>query len=219
MKTSTPSDLLSLDLSTHTGWAFYKGGVLADVGYFDVKIENYVANIRKWTDIPSVYPYNLMTAAKFMSSKCITLWHQLGEPNIVTEHTEGSKHRISQRTLEFIHFALFSEFEEQMVIGQHSIKYLLNSDWRKHCKCYIKEWPEYQKWNKEVSKAKKKAKPTKSGARVAKIDGKIVSPIDQKKLSIIIAKKNHPDFADRIDNDNTADAVNLGDAAIALKVF
>lgn len=207
-------DLLALDLSTHTGWAFYQSGVLSKVGSFDVKIHDYVTNVKKWSDLPKNYPYNLIMAARTMSQMCVNLWHDLGKPSIVTEHTEGSKHRISQRALEFIHYDLFNN------IPPYVMKYLLNSDWRKNCKCYLKEWPEYQKWNKEVSKAKKKAKPTKAGAKVAKIDGKVVSPIDAKKLSIIIAKKNHQKFEEQIgSNDNIADAINLGDAALAYNIF
>lgn len=209
-------DLLSLDLSTHTGWAFYQSGVLSKVGSFDVKIENYVTNVKKWTDLPRVYPYNHINSADDVAERCLQLWDSFKRPNVIAEHTEGSKHRISQRTLEFIHYAVFTELGNQGC----QPRYLLNSDWRKHCKCYLKEWPEYQKWNKEVSKAKKKAKPTKSGARVAKINGKIVSPVDAKKLSIIIAKKNHPQFEEQIgSNDNIADAINLGDAALAYGVF
>jgi hypothetical protein len=214
--TTPSSKLLSLDLSTHTGWAYFEDGILIDAGAFDVKVYEYVANVKKWSDLPEIYPYNHIGAANHVAVECYNLWTKLSQPNVVTEHTEGSKHRISQRTLEFIHFAVFSKFSEYGV----NTRYLLNSDWRKYCKCYISQWPEHQKWNKEVGKAKKKAKPTKAGAKVAKINGKIVSRIDQKKLSIFIAKKNHPKFIDLIGtNDNIADAINMGDAAIALKVF
>jgi hypothetical protein len=214
--TSTPSYLLSLDLSTHTGWAYFKDGVLVEVGSFDVKIPNYVANVKKWSDLPDIYPSNHIKAADEVADQCIQIWLRLGRPPVVTEHTEGSKHRISQRTLEFIHYAVFSQFAR----NGHVPRYLLNSDWRKNCKCYISQWPDFQKWNKEVGKAKKKATPNKAGAKVAKIDGKIVSKWDAKKISIYIAKLAHPGFEEIIGtNDDIADAINLGQAAIDLKVL
>lgn len=209
-------NLLSLDLSTHTGWAYFECGALISVGKFDVKVKNYKGIIKSYSDFPPEYPYNLMEMADAMAQHCVGLWLSLGKPGIVTEHTEGSKHRISQRTLEFIHFALFQQLK---AAGSPNIKYMLNSDWRRNVRCYISQWPEMQKYNKEVGKAKKKAKPNKAGAKVAKINGKVVSKWDAKKLSIHISHKLYPDFSEQIDTDDIADAVNLGHAALNMRLF
>lgn len=202
---------MSLDLSTHTGWAYYGDNKLVSVGSFDVKVIDYISELRSYRDVPITYPQNLINAARSMSKMCLELWISLGEPLIVTEHTEGSKHRVSQRLLEFIHFA---HFDSSM--GTKT-RYLLNSDWRKYCRCYISQWPDIQKWNKEIGKIKRKAVPTRSGAKIAKIDGKIVTRYDAKRLSIHIANLNHKDLIDQIGkNDNIADAINMGDAALEI---
>ena len=74
----------------------------------------------------------------------------------------------------------------------------------------------YQKWNLKIRAAKKVAVPTKNGSICAKIDGKRVSAINQKKLSIIIANEK---YGIQIKNDNIADAINIGRAAVELGVF
>jgi hypothetical protein len=213
-------DILSLDLSTKTGWAFFSDNKLVKVGTFTHKVVDYKSEIKIWTDIPKAYPYNILNMAQTVAEACVQLWFQLGQPYIVVEHTEGSSHRISQRTLEWIHYAVYNRLHNYaLVSGVDKFKYVLNSDWRKATNCYISQWPEMQKFNKEVAKAKKKATPNKAGARVAKIDGKIVSKWDAKKLSIYIAKKNYPDMADQITTDDIADAINMGHAAIKLGIF
>lgn len=209
------SKLLSFDLSTHTGWAYFENGVLRQAGHFDVPVDGYVSIVKTYLDLPPIYPLNMMDTSIKIAYKCIEIWEHFGRPDIVTEHTEGSKHRISQRLLEFIHYAFFLHLLPEGA----NIKYLLNSDWRRSTKCYVSQWPEMVKYNKEVAKAKKKAKPNKAGARVAKIDGKIVSRWDQKKLSIHIAKLDYPGLADTITTDDVADAINMGTAAIRLGLF
>lgn len=217
-------DILALDLSTKTGWAFFKYDCgtyqLAEVGTFTHKVVSYKSNIKSYMDIPPEYPWNFIDTAEAIADECIDLITRLGWPNLVIEHTEGSSHRISQRTLEFIHYALLRKLNEHGgYFMSANFQYLLNSDWRRACNCYISQWPEMQKWNKEVAKAKKKAKPNKAGAKVAKIDGKIVSKWNAKKLSMHIAKLYYPSFEDKITTDDISDAILLGYAAIKLKIF
>ena len=215
-----PHPLLALDLSTKTGWAYFSAqGKLTQVGSFTHKIDKYAANIKSWKDFPSEYPWNFMDTSVEVSNSVRLLAMELNCPKIVIEMTEGSRHRISQRTLEFIHYAVLNILQTSGY-SSTKLKYILNSDWRRDTRCYISQWPEFVKYNKEVSKAKKKSVPNKAGAKVAKIAGKVVSKYDAKKISIHIAKTNYPLFADRIgSNDDIADAINLGHAAYNLGVF
>jgi hypothetical protein len=100
-------------------------------------------------------------------------------------------------------------FEQQGI----EYRYFTNRCWRVVCGCYVKDWPEVIVWNKNVSKAKKKAIPTKAGAKVAKLNGKIVKKIDQKGLSILLANEH---FKLQLNDDNVTDSLNLGRAAIEL---
>jgi hypothetical protein len=215
-------NILSLDLSTHTGWAYFEEGRLVRVGKIDSKILDYKSNIKSYLDIPIQYPWNIINVANKIAEQCGDLAIKFNYPNIVIEETEGSSHRISQKTLEFIHFAVLQNLRNLMPYGTASnfpIRYLLNRDWRNISKCYVSQWPEMVKYNKLITKAKKTAKPNKAGAIVAKIDGKIVSKWNAKKLSVYIAKLEYPEFADQIVDDNVSDSILLGKAAIQLKLF
>lgn len=204
-------DLIAFDLSTHTGYAVFHDGNLIDHGVLEIEpISNYKADVKSYKDLPEEYPFNLMTAAQQVAISCYQVYLKYPNSKVVIEHIEKGKQRISQNLLAFIHYAFLEQFRE---IG---VRYLLVSDWRNQTKCYLKYWPEYRAWNAKVGRAKRKATPTKAGAKVAKIDGKIVSRIDLKKLSIIIANEH---YSLDVKNDNTADAINLGRAAIELGLW
>lgn len=198
---------LSLDLSSKTGYAFFEDHKLTSHGLLESPIEDYFTDVSDFTQLPDSYPDNLINSAKSMTQMVVDLLG--GVELVVTEHTEGSKFRFSQRYLEWLHLLIIQELKNKSI----RFKYLLNSDWRKATNCYVSLWPEYRKWNRQVSKAKKSATPTKTGAMVAKIGGKVVSRVDQKKLSIILANKH---FDLEIKDNNIADALNLGRAAIEL---
>lgn len=198
---------LSLDLSSKTGYAIFNDHVLESHGLIESPIKDYFTDVYKYDQLPKSYPENLINSAKNMVKMIAPLLS--GVEFVVTEHTEGSKFRFSQRYLEWLHLFLILHLKKEKVPFQ----YLLNSDWRLATRCYIKFWPQYKQWNGRVGRAKRKAKPTKAGAKVAKIDGKVVSTINQKKLSVILANDF---FKLEVKNDNIADALNMGRAAIEL---
>jgi hypothetical protein len=204
--------LLSLDISTHTGWSTFIDGKLSEYGLIETEIQDYKAEVRSFKDYPASYPQNFLNAARDMAAKIATLVEAQKPDAVVTEDTSKASQRFSQKYLEWTHYCVATYMEEHKI----PYRFLTNRCWRLACKCYLKEWPEYVQWNKTVSKAKKKAIPTKSGAKVAKIDGKIVTKIDQKKLSIIIANAA---FGLETSDDNIADSLNLGHAALALDLF
>lgn len=203
-------DIIAFDLSRHTGYSVFRDAKLINYGLLEEEITGFKAEIKKYTDLPDSYPFNLISAADTMVDRCWEIYNQYPEAKVVVEHTEKGKQRISQKFLLFLHYAFSKKFEE---VG---FKYLLVSDWRIQTKCYLKHWPEYKRWNGRVGRAKRKAKPTKAGSIVAKIDGKVVSTINQKKLSIILANEK---YGLSIKDDNIADAINIGRAAVELKLF
>jgi len=202
---------ISLDISTNTGYAVFEENTLISFGVFTRKVKDYKADIGTYKDLPECYPDNFLDAVDLITKECLRVIHEHGINIVVIEHPESGKQRLSQRLLEWIHLTLVRELKEQYI----PFKYILVNDWRNVVKCYLKYWTEYRNWNKQVKKARNIAVPTKTGMLVPKIDGKRVSAINQKKLSIIIANE-HYDLD--IKDDNIADAINMGRAAKELGI-
>ena len=206
-----PKRYVSLDISTNTGYAIFHNTKLIKYGVFTRKVHEYKADVKTCTDLPKSYPDNFIAAIDAITAMCMRIIKNNDIDMVVMEHPEQGKQRMSQRLLEWIHLALIREFKRYEI----PYKYILVSDWRKVVKCYIKDWPDLQHWNKEVRKAKGKATPTKTGRKIAKIEGRRVSKIDQKKLSIMIAN----DYYNlEVTDNNIADAINIGRAANELNL-
>jgi len=58
--------LLSLDLSTHTGFAFFDNDKLIDYGLLETKIEDFDVS---FADKSPLYPWNLIQSAGEMADK------------------------------------------------------------------------------------------------------------------------------------------------------
>ena len=205
---------IALDISSNTGYAVFDNDKLIAYDVFTRKVEGFKADIKAFTDLPDIYPYNFMKASQEVARLCHNAYGKYGCSMAVIEHPELGKQRLSQRLLEWNNLAVCQRFQEFGI----PFKYLLVADWRKRVQCYLRYWPEHQKWNKEVGKAQKIAKKEseKLGRKVmAKIDGKVVSKINQKKLSIILANEK---YGITIKDDNIADAINLGRAAWELEL-
>lgn len=200
---------ISLDISTNTGFAIFNGSELDTYGLITVKVPEYKSDIKKFSDFPKAYPYNFLEASLTMANQIKDLLAEEKIEYVVMEHTEKGKQRLSQRILEWFHFAIVKMLVDQSI----PFSYILVSDWRKEVKCYLSCWPEYTAFNKQVKAAKKIATPTKTGRKTARIDGKRVSKMDFKKLSIIIANKK---YGLEITDDNIADAINIGTASSVL---
>ena len=200
---------ISLDISTNTGYAIFEDTKLTDYGVFTFKAREYKADIKTYKDLPECYPVNFLEVADKITNGCMQLIKDNNIDLVIIEHPENGKQRLSQRLLEWTHLTLVRELRKI----EMPFKYILVNDWRGVVKCYLKYWPEHQIWNKEVKKAKAKAIPTKTGMKVPKIEGKRVSAMNQKKLSILIANQHY--FITVKDN-NIADAINIGRAYIAM---
>ena len=170
--------ILAFDLSRHTGWAVMDGPERVDSGFFEVKIAGWKSDISKTDQFPPQFPGNFETVIEEIVEKCKDLVARYKPDLVVTEFIEGSSRRFSQLFLDWIHL----DFYRCMKAIEQPFKYMLNSDWRNHCRCYVSQHPEVKKYNAQVGKAKRKAVPNAVGAKVAKIDGKVVSRINQKKL-------------------------------------
>jgi hypothetical protein len=201
---------LSLDLSSRTGWALWKGHKLQVFGLIEEIIPDFKHNVKSFKDLPHNYPYNLIGAIDRLMDQLEVLFASNSIHFVVVEHTEGSSFRFSQKYLEWLHLAFFRKFG-----FKYKVLYLLNKDWRTATGCYIKLWPEFQQRNKLYAKLKRKLKN-----KIVKHEGKRISRMDQKKLSVHIANIFISDFGfDPVSDDNIADAINLGRAAVKLNLI
>jgi len=206
-----PIRYIGLDISTNTGYAIFEDSELIKYGVFTRKVDGYKADIKTFEDFPDSYPNNFLITADAITEECIKVIQENNIDMVIIEHPESGKQRLSQRLLEWTHLTLVRE------LNKHSIpfKYILVNDWRGVVKCYLKYWPEHQDWNKQVRKAKSKAIPTEKGNQIPKIDGKRVSAVNQKKLSIMLANSH---YNLQIKDNNIADAINMARAAKELKI-
>lgn len=198
---------LCLDLSSRTGWALWDGQDLKQFGLIEEIIPNFKQNVRNFKDLPKEYPSNYVDAIDRLMSKIAEVFEKHPVTMIVVEHTEGSSFRFSQKYLEWLHLVFWQKFSKKC-----KIIYLLNKDWRQATDCYLRCWPEFIEHNKLHAKLKKKLK-----SKVVKHEGKRIGRKDHKKLSIHIANILLTRLnKELISDDNIADAINLGQAALVL---
>lgn len=150
-------DVLALDISTHTGWAFFRNAQLVNYGMIDVQIEDF--NIKDPTK-SELYPMNIINAANKMAHE---LWNLIvtSRPHlIVLENTVKGKNRNTQRVLEFIHKALLDKIAENF-----SFVYMDPSEWRSILNMRLSK--EDKKNNCLVSQGKKRGRITKKHLSVS----------------------------------------------------
>jgi hypothetical protein len=202
----------ALDLSRHTGYAVFDGNKLIKHGVLEVEIQHYKQHVIKYDDLPEQYPQNLLDAANQVCRLVLELCLKEGVSLVVVEDSEPSGRRFSQRFLEWVHLKVFEKMRDHNIV----FKYLLNSDWRKQTKCYMKHWPEFKEHNKKRNGLKKQTKPNKAGARVVRTENGVMKKLDQKDISLFVANQK---YGLSLTDDNISDALNLGTAAIELGLF
>lgn len=122
------SKVLSLDLSTKSGWALFIDGKLDSYGLIRVKVEDFNVNSKPGPEKSPKYPWNIMDAANGMGQKILELTSEHIPDTIVIENTvKGSKNRHTQRILEWIHKSVL---EKLRPLGK-KIFYMDPSEWRK----------------------------------------------------------------------------------------
>jgi len=141
--------VLSLDLSTHTGFSCFEG----ERGQEPKLLEYGVIHLGKGLDEFGAYPYNYVEAAKEqannITSKCFGWW----SPSlIVIEETNKGKNRYTQKMLEFLHYSLIEKLKRLDV----PVVYINSSEWRKIVGLSLSK--EQKKQNAHLRKAKREGK-------------------------------------------------------------
>jgi hypothetical protein len=138
--------VLSLDISTKTGWAF---AISSDGG---IQLEDYGA-IPQIHEPEGEYPSNYVMWAYKCYAEMVRLIEKYSPQVLVIEETsKGSKNAFSQKILEWSHFLLAQYIKSSKI----KAVYLLTEQWRREIGCQMTK--EEKKRNKEVREYKKKNK-------------------------------------------------------------
>lgn len=138
--------LLSLDISTNTGYALLdmERGIPLLWGnvWNEEKIETFAP-----------YPYSYLFAAEAIAGTIYDIVVRHNPDQIVIEETNKGKNRYTQKILEFLHCCVLKKFAECTI--SRNIFYISTSVWRQ--KVGIELTKEQKKANAKLSKAKSKA--------------------------------------------------------------
>jgi len=104
------SRILSLDLSTKSGWAVFQNGVLEKSGELaQVKVVNFNVNDKPWTQ--PEYPWNIIDAADEIAKQIYNLIGEQQPTFIVIENSVKGKNSQTQRLIEWFHFTVLREIK------------------------------------------------------------------------------------------------------------
>lgn len=185
--------VLALDLSTHTGWAFFEGKLsdkpnLLSYGEINSPVADF--NVNKDPNKSVKYPLNILLASKLMTSKIKEKIDEFDPHIVVCEQTVRGKNRHTQRCLEFFHKDLLELYYKEYS-GDFKFVYMDPSEWRKILNIRLSN--EDKKNNKLVTQGKKRGR------------------VNRKHLSIKWIFDNY-DIKLPIKRNNESDAICLGAA-------
>jgi hypothetical protein len=207
--------ILSLDMSTKTGWAFFistqNGLTLVDYG----KLEQIHTPDGR-------YPSSFLIWAHAVFEKIRELiLHNAPDVIIIEETSAGSKAIYTQKILEWIHFLVASFLVDKCI----RVIYIMTEEWRRETGCLMSK--EEKKLNAKVSKLKAKQKSeilqdeslteeekkSKLKSVRAKIDGKVAGRTGRKHVNVRRANEVFGEFLNeplRQRDEDKADALLLG---------
>lgn len=139
----TSERILSLDISTKTGWAV---ATSSDSG---IKLEDY-GTILQIHEPEGKYPSNYVTWAYKCFEEILSLISRFNADILVIEETsKGSKNAMSQKVLEWIQFLVAKYIKD----GSIRAVYIMTEQWRREIGCQMNDGEKLK--NKEVRKYKK----------------------------------------------------------------
>ena len=146
--------ILSLDISTKTGYAVFEDGKYKSSGALPkVFVKDF--NVNKEPQKSSEYPWNIIDAADEVAKSILALYSDVKPDVMVLEDTNKGRNRATQRCLEWLHYSILKILRP---FGK-PIKYMDSSEWRKIVGLKLNQ--EQRKNNKDVSAGKKRGKVNK----------------------------------------------------------
>lgn len=161
-------NVLSLDISTKTGWALIESGPV------DTTLMA-AGQIRKMAEPEGQYPANYIEWAYAVFGEILALIETLTPDILVIEETAaGSKNAMSQKILEYIHFLVARYIRDTGI----RCMYILTESWRRETGCQLSTTE--KKRNKDVKKYKEK-----HNTKLAKdANGKVMGKVGRKHVNI-----------------------------------
>ncbi len=153
--------ILSLDISSKTGWAILEDGKLITYGRIDVPCED------------NSWPLGIHTWAKNTATAVFELIQNTECEKIVIERANSSRFRSSQNFLDWIHYSLID-----MCINNDyftKLRYTDSAKWRRLCEI---------KLNSEQKKQNKLARQASKAGEIYKVNGKRVGKKTKKHLAV-----------------------------------
>ena len=181
--------ILSIDASSHTGWAIFQDKKLIQYGKIDVPCQD------------SSWPWGVMKWAEEIAEQItrLVINNSIGFNKVVIERANSSRFRDSQNVLDWMHFCILKNSIND--VWNDIIIYMDSSEWRKICKINLSK--EQKKHNQMVSKEKRK------GNKIVKVNGKRVGRLTKKHLAVFYCNENFGTTFKIKDND-IAEAICLG---------
>jgi hypothetical protein len=168
--------ILSLDMSTKTGWAFFEMVIPPTISSKapDLLLKEY-GKIEQIHTPDGEYPGSFVTWAEDCFQKLKELIVRFSPDTLVVEETSaGSKAIYTQKILEWIHYRLAAFVVDTGL----KIRYILTEEWRRETGCLMSKAE--SKHNQQVRKYKKK-----NGTSIAyNEEGKRVGRITRKHVNI-----------------------------------
>lgn len=171
--------ILTLDLSTSTGWAFSNtspGQATFNIDYGVIKLDKPIH------EHAATYPWSYLLAVAALVSQIEQLVEGLHPDIIVIEETNGSRARYTQKVLEFIHFGVLQMIAKYIVNKNFKaqVVYINTSDWRKVLGLHLTK--DDKKKNAKLAKAKRDA--LKKGEKLDKKKLGIKGKVNKKHVAI-----------------------------------
>lgn len=188
--------LVALDISTNTGFAVYVDGKLVGSGTL-------------WPDSHEsdfgTYPNNYVDFTRCLAGKIfkevlspVLQANPGGDIRVVIEETTASQNNYAQKKLEFLHFQVL----EICARYRFPVVYIRDGVWKRIVGATQNK--EERNLNAKIARIKKK-----TGAKLAKIDGKVVGKKNRKDYAIRAANEIFGKSLKKNDS-NEADAILLG---------
>jgi hypothetical protein len=178
--------VLSIDASSHTGWAILDNDQLISYGKIDVPCKD-----KKW-------PLGIHQWAKEISEQIFSLIVDNPTDLIIIERANSSRFRESQNVLDWLHFHLI----DLLIDANYASKllYVDSSAWRKACGL---------KLTAQQKKQNKMAKQASNSGTILKINGKRKGRVTKKHLAVdyVNAKFN---LSFKLKDNDIAEAICLG---------
>lgn len=157
--------VLALDISSKTGYALFEKDELKsfDTLFVDQKVKDF-----------GPYPQNYIKFAEFITDGIYKKTVIPFDPEVVViEETNASRQNYSQKTLEYIHFALNKKLGSE----GRKVAYIRDGQWKRLVGAI--QNTEERRLNQRIARLKKK-----TGKRLAKIDGKVIGKRTRKHYAL-----------------------------------